>query len=213
MNFLQIIGKMFGNKYEKDVKNIMPIVDKINTIFAEFQTITNDQLRKNTQDLKNQISNYTDEDREEIEKLKVLAEKDISPNEKEELYDQIDKKQEEIIKKTEDVLNDVLPTAFAIVKETARRFTVNNNLRVTANEFDRELSLKKDFISLDGDDDVYINKWKAAGTYMQWAMIHYDVQLIGGIVMHQGKIAEMQTGEGKTLSATLPVFLNALTWM
>ena len=213
MNFLQIIGKMFGNKYEKDVKNIMPIVDKINTIFAEFQTITNDQLRKNTQDLKNQISNHTLEDREEIEKLKVLAEKDISPNAKEELYDQIDKKQEEIIKKTEDVLNDVLPTAFAIVKETARRFTVNNNLRVTANEFDRELSLKKDFISLDGDDAVYINKWKAAGTDMQWAMIHYDVQLIGGIVMHQGKIAEMQTGEGKTLSATLPVFLNALTGM
>ena len=167
MNFLQIIGKMFGNKYEKDVKNIMPIVDKINTIFVEFQTITNDQLRKNTQDLKNQISNYTNEDREEIEKLKVLAEKDISPNEKEELYDQIDKKQEEIIKKTEDVLNDVLPTAFAIVKETARRFTVNNNLRVTANEFDRELSLKKDFINLDGDDAVYINKWKAAGTDMQ----------------------------------------------
>ena len=161
MNFLQIIGKMFGNKYEKDVKDIMPIVDKINTIFAEFQTITNDQLRKNTQDLKNQISNYTNEDREEIEKLKVLAEKDISPNEKEELYDQIDKKQEEIIKKTEDVLNDVLPTAFAIVKETARRFTVNNNLRVTANEFDRELSLKKDFISIDGDEAVYINKWKS----------------------------------------------------
>ena len=158
---MQIIGKMFGNKYEKDVKNIILIVDKINTIFAEFQTITNDQLRKNTQDLKNQISNYTNEDREEIEKLKVLAEKDISPNEKEELYDQIDKKQEEIIKKTEDVLNDVLPMFLTIVKETARRFTVNNNLRVTANEFDRELSLKKDFINLDGDDAVYINKWKA----------------------------------------------------
>ena len=166
MNFLQIIGKMFGNKYEKDVKDIMPIVDKINTIFAEFQTITNDQLRKNTQDLKNQISNYTNEDREEIEKLKVLAEKDISPNEKEELYDQIDKKQEEIIKKTEDVLNDKNYQQ-AIVKETARRFTVNNNLRVTANEFDRELSLKKDFISIDGDEAVYINKWKAAGTDMQ----------------------------------------------
>jgi len=213
MNFLQIIGKMFGNKYEKDVKNIMPIVDKINIIYTELQTINNDQLRKNTQDLKNQISNHTIEEREELDKLKTQAEKDISPNEKEELYDQIDKKQEEIISKTEDVLTDILPTAFAIVKETARRFTENNNLRVTANEFDKNLSLKKDFVSINGDEAVYINKWKAAGNDTQWAMIHYDVQLIGGIVMHQGKIAEMQTGEGKTLSATLPVFLNALTGM
>ena len=123
MALLDLIGKIFGNKYDKDVKNIMPIVEQINTIFKELQSLTNDQLRQQTLDLKDQISNYTSEEREEISKLKIQSEKDISPTEKEELYEQIDKKDEEIINKTEDVLNDLLPKAFAIVKETARRFT------------------------------------------------------------------------------------------
>ncbi len=211
MALLDIIGKIFGNKYDKDVKNIMPIVEQINTIFSELQSLTNDHLRQKTQDLKDQISNFTSEEREEISKLKIEAEKDISPLKKEELYEQIDKKEEEVIQKVEDVLNDVLPTAFAIVKETARRFTESENISVTANEFDKDLSVKTDFVNIKGDQAVYINNWKAAGNNMKWEMVHYDVQLIGGIVMHQGKIAEMQTGEGKTLSATLPVFLNALT--
>ncbi len=134
----------------------------------------------------------------------------LFPEKKESLYEKIDKAEEEIIKKTEEVLSDILPTAFAVVKETARRFTENETITVSATEFDKDLSAAKDFVSIKGNNAIYKNSWKAAGNETKWEMIHYDVQLIGGIVMHQGKIAEMQTGEGKTLSATLPVFLNAL---
>ena len=161
MALLDIIGKIFGNKYDKDVKNIMPIVEQINTIFSELQSLTNDHLRQKTQDLKDQISNFTSEEREEISKLKIQSEKDISTLEKEELYEQIDKKEEEVIQKVEDVLNDVLPTAFAIVKETARRFTESDNISVTANEFDKDLSVKTDFVNIKGDQAVYINNWKS----------------------------------------------------
>tara|TARA_B100001540_G_scaffold311380_1_gene330736 strand:- start:2633 stop:5959 length:3327 start_codon:yes stop_codon:yes gene_type:complete len=211
MALLDIIGKIFGNKYDKDVKNIMPIVDQINSKFYELENISNDQLREKTIVLKNQIAEHTSSEREEIKSLKEKAESDISPAEKEDLYEQIDTAEEKIIEKIEEILNEILPTAFAIVKETARRFTLNKTLSVTATEFDKNLSAKKDFVSIEGNHAIYRNNWKAAGNDMEWAMIHYDVQLIGGIVMHQGKIAEMQTGEGKTLSATLPVFLNALT--
>ena len=211
MALLDIIGKIFGNKYDKDVKNIMPIVEQINSKFSELENISNDQLREKTIVLKKQISEYTSSERENIKSLKEKAESDISPSEKEDLYEQIDKSEEKIIEKTEDILNEVLPIAFAIVKETARRFTLIKNLSVTATKFDKDLAAEKDFVSIDGNQAIYRNNWKAAGNDMEWAMIHYDVQLIGGIVMHQGKIAEMQTGEGKTLSATLPVFLNALT--
>ena len=211
MALLDIIGKIFGNKYDKDVKNIMPIVEQINSKFSELENISNDQLREKTIVLKKQISEYTSSERENIKSLKEKAESDIFPSEKEDLYEQIDKSEEKIIEKTEDILNEVLPIAFAIVKETARRFTLIKNLSVTATKFDKDLAAEKDFVSIDGNQAIYRNNWKAAGNDMEWAMIHYDVQLIGGIVMHQGKIAEMQTGEGKTLSATLPVFLNALT--
>ncbi|MBT6808033.1 MAG: preprotein translocase subunit SecA, partial [Flavobacteriales bacterium] len=211
MALLNILGKLFGNKYDKDVKNIMPIVKQINEEYSGLSPLNNDQLRSKTQELKNKISEHIKTDREEISNLKEKAESDISAEEKEILYDQIDKKEVVVIEKLEEVLSEILPTAFAVVKETARRFTENEKIEVTATEFDKDLSAEKDFISIEGTKAIYSNHWKAAGNDTLWEMVHYDVQLIGGIVMHQGKIAEMQTGEGKTLSATLPVFLNALT--
>ena len=211
MALLNILGKLFGNKYEKDVKNIMPIVKQINDKYSSFSSLNNDQLRSKTQELKNKISEHIKTDKEEISSLKEKAESDISAEEKEILYDQIDKKEVVVIEKLEEVLSEILPTAFAVVKETARRFTENEKIEVTATKFDKDLSAEKDFISIEGTKAIYSNHWKAAGNDTLWEMVHYDVQLIGGIVMHQGKIAEMQTGEGKTLSATLPVFLNALT--
>ena len=211
MALLDIIGKFFGNKYEKDVKNIMPLVKQINTEFSELEEISNDKLREKTNELRNKITDYISEDKEIVKKLKEKAESDISPSEKEDLYEQIDRSEEKIIEKIEEILNEILPTAFAIVKETARRFTENKTINVSATDFDKDLAAERDFVSIEGNQAIYKNNWKAAGNDMEWAMIHYDVQLIGGIVMHQGKIAEMQTGEGKTLSATLPVFLNALT--
>jgi len=210
MALLDIIGKIFGNKYEKDVKNIMPIVVQINSEFSKLEGISNDQLREKTRELKKQISDFTSTEKENVKQLKEKAESDISPEEKENLYDQIDKEEEIIISKTEEILNSILPIAFAIVKETARRFTENKSIIVSATDFDKDLSATRDFVSIEGSQAVYKNNWKVAGNALEWAMVHYDVQLIGGIVMHQGKIAEMQTGEGKTLSATLPVFLNAL---
>ena len=210
MALLNILGKLFGNKYDKDVKSIMPIVDQINKEFYELKDISNDDLRDKTISLKNQVSEFTSSEKEEVENLKKEAESDISPEEKENLYKKIDKNEEEIIKQTEKILFEILPTAFAIVKETARRFTENETITVSATEFDKDLSATKDFVSINGNNAIYKNSWKAAGNEAKWEMVHYDVQLIGGIVMHQGKIAEMQTGEGKTLSATLPVFLNAL---
>ena len=210
MALLNILGKLFGNKYDKDVKGVMPIVDQINKEFSELKDISNNDLRDKTLFLKKQISEYTSSKKEKIENLKKEAESDISPAEKENLYEEIDKNEEEIIKLTEEILWKILPTSFAIVKETARRFTENESITVTSTEFDKDLAATKDFVSIEGDNAIYKNSWKAAGNDTKWEMIHYDVQLIGGIVMHQGKIAEMQTGEGKTLAATLPVFLNAL---
>ena len=210
MALLNILGKLFGNKYDKDVKAVMPIVYQINKEFSELKELSNDDLRNKTLSLKKQVSEFTSSEKEEVENLKKEAESDISPEEKESLYEKIDKAEEEIIKKTEEVLSDILPTAFAVVKETARRFTENEAITVTSTEFDKDLAATKDFVSIEGDNAIYKNSWKAAGNDTKWEMIHYDVQLIGGIVMHQGKIAEMQTGEGKTLAATLPVFLNAL---
>ncbi|MBT6014100.1 MAG: preprotein translocase subunit SecA [Flavobacteriales bacterium] len=208
--FLNIIGKLFGSKYDKDVKEIMPIVQQINEEFEKLNSHSNNQLREKTKELKSEIQEFTKIESEKIKSLKIESEKEISDEEKENLYDEIDKLEQDIVDKTEDILNQILPSAFAIVKETARRLTENETIIVKANDFDRDLSATKDFVSIDGENAIYKNEWTAAGTTIQWNMIHYDVQLIGGIVMHQGKIAEMQTGEGKTLSATLPIFLNAL---
>ena len=204
--------KFFGTKYDKDLKLITPIVKKIKLEEEKISLLSNDDLRKKTILLKDQIHSHINSEREEIEGLKIKAEDtETSFQQKENYYSEIDNLEKEIIDKIEEVLKQILPQAFAVMKETAKRFTDNSTIEVTANDFDRDLAASKDFISINGEKATYKNKWQAAGNEMQWNMVHYDVQLIGGIVLHEGKIAEMQTGEGKTLVATLPVFLNALT--
>ena len=209
---LNIISKLFGNKYDKDVKEITPIIEKINFEFSKLSTLTNDDLREKTSDFKNQITDFTSNEKQEIEELKKEANLATTPtDEKEGLYKKIDSLEELIITKTEEVLNLILPQAFAVVKETAKRFAENDEVIVTATQNDKELAATKDFVSITVENASYKTSWDAAGTEIVWDMIHYDVQLIGGVVLHEGKIAEMQTGEGKTLSATLPIYLNALT--
>ena len=209
---LNIISKLFGNKYDKDVKEITPIIEKINFEFSKLSALTNDDLREKTSDFKNQITDFTSNEKQEIEELKKEANLATTPtDEKEGLYKKIDSLEELIITKTEEVLNLILPQAFAVVKETAKRFAENDEVIVTATQNDKELAATKDFVSIAAENASYKTSWDAAGTEIFWDMIHYDVQLIGGVVLHEGKIAEMQTGEGKTLSATLPIYLNALT--
>ena len=209
---LGILGKLFGNKYDKDVKEITPLVDKINEEFSKLSSLSNNELREKTTDFKKQTSDFISEEKSKIETLKEKSNlTETKTEEKEELYKEIDALEKTVIDKIEKILNTVLPQAFAVVKETAKRFTENESIDVTANKNDTELAATKDFVSINGDTATYQTTWDAAGTEIKWEMIHYDVQLIGGIVLHQGKIAEMQTGEGKTLSATLPIYLNALT--
>ena len=209
-SFLNIIGKLFGNKYDKDIKEITPIVEEINKHFDSLSGLSNDQLRGKTKELKKQIQDYVAIERKQIKDLKEKSQK-TTAQEKEDLYKEIDGLEKVVLEKIEVILNNILPEAFAVVKETARRFSINESLEVLATENDKELATFKDFISIDGEKAIYQTSWDAAGTSIKWDMIHYDVQLIGGIVLHQGKIAEMQTGEGKTLSATLPIYLNSLT--
>ena len=210
--FLNILGKLFGNKYDKDVKEITPVVEEINKQCEHLTSLTNDELRNKTLDLKKQINDFVAGERKAIEGLKEKANsKDIPAEQKEALYKEIDGLEKTILEKIEEILNTILPTAFAVVKETSRRFAKNESIEVTASDNDKELATKKDFVSVTGEKAIYQTTWDAAGTKIKWDMVHYDVQLIGGIVLHQGKIAEMQTGEGKTLSATLPIYLNALT--
>jgi preprotein translocase subunit SecA len=209
---LGILGKLFGNKYDKDVKEITPLVDKINEEFSKLSSLSNNELREKTTEFKKQISDFISEEKSKIETLKEKSNlTETKTEEKEELYKEIDVLEQTVIDKIEKILNTVLPQAFAVVKETAKRFAENKSIDVTANKNDTELAATKDFVSINGDIATYQTTWDAAGTEIKWDMIHYDVQLIGGIVLHQGKIAEMQTGEGKTLSATLPIYLNALT--
>ena len=211
-SFLNILGKLFGNKYEKDVREIKPVVEQINSEFEKLKNLDNNELRNKTVDLKKQIQEFIAFDKEEIQRLKQKSFlKSTSTQEKEDIYKKIDALQKTVLEKTEEILNKILPIAFAVIKETSRRFTINETIEVLASENDRKLAESKDFISIKNTQAIYQTKWKAAGTNIKWDMVHYDVQLIGGIVLHQGKIAEMQTGEGKTLSATLPIYLNALT--
>ena len=209
---LSILGKLFGNKFDKDVKEITPLVVKINEEFSKLSSLSNNELREKTTEFKNQIYDFISEEKSKIETLKVKSNHTkTKTEEKEELYKEIDSLEKTVIDKIETILNTILPQAFAVVKETAKRFTENESIDVTASKNDTELAATKDFVSINGDTATYQTTWDAAGTEIKWDMIHYDVQLIGGIVLHQGKIAEMQTGEGKTLSATLPIYLNALT--
>ena len=209
---INFFSKLFGNKYDKDIKQISPIVSEINILFSELKNISNDELREKTLHFKEQIKTIIKEDLDQIEHLKKEAENKNTLNQKkQENYKKIDELEKLIKTKIEDCLNKILPHAFAVMKETARRFSENKKIEVKANEHDILLSNVKDFVSIKEGKAIYKNNWQAAGIDITWDMVHYDVQLIGGIVLHQGKIAEMQTGEGKTLSATLPIYLNALT--
>ena len=209
----KLLAKLFGgSKYEKDMKEIAPIIEKIKEIYPSISQLSNDELRARVDMLKKQIRDAIAEETEKIASLKSEAEELECPIEKKDKnYQEIDKLEKAIDDKVEVELNKILPEAFAIMKDTARRFTENDTIEVMATDFDRELATSKDFVSIEGDKAIYQTKWIAGGSEVSWEMIHYDVQLIGGVVLHQGKIAEMATGEGKTLVATLPVFLNALS--
>ena len=212
MNFNQILRSLFGDKASRDNKLIRPFVEKVKAIYPSMQQLSNDELRQRTKDIQQQVQSSANEQKAEIERLKATIE-ETPIDERADIFAQIDKLEKEVLDIYEDALNEVMPEVFAIVKETARRFAENEETIVTATDFDRELAAdpKKDFITIDGDKAVYHNHWTAGGNDLKWEMVHYDVQLFGGVVLHQGKIAEMATGEGKTLVATLPVFLNALT--
>ena len=213
MSFINnVLTKFFGNKSERDLKEVTPTLEKIKEEYENIVPLSNDDLRLKTKEVKREIENYIKEETDKIKTLKDKAESDdVDIFEKENIYDEIDKIEKIVDDKLEAKLNDVLPTVFSIVKETARRFKENEIVEVAANDFDRNLAAVYENIEISGSIAKYHNSWLAGGTETKWEMVHYDVQLIGGIVLHQGRIAEMATGEGKTLAATLPVFLNALT--
>ncbi len=212
MNLTKILTSLFGNKSSRDMKLIQPLVEKVKAVYPEIQQLDNDQLRQRTKDIQQKVQDSAKTQKEEINRLKATIE-DTPIDERAEIFAKIDKLEKEALDIYEVALNEVMPEVFSIVKETARRFAENEETVVTATDFDRELAAdpKKDFITIDGDKAIYHNHWTAGGNDLKWEMVHYDVQLFGGVVLHQGKIAEMATGEGKTLVATLPVFLNALT--
>ena len=212
MNFNQILKSLFGDKSSRDMKLIKPLVEKVKAAYPEIQKLTNDELRAKTKEIQAYIQNSAKEQKAQIDELKAKIE-DTPIDEREEIFAKIDKLDKEVLDIYEKALDEVMPVAFSIVKDTARRFAENEETVVTATDFDRELAAnpKNDFITIDGDKAIYHNHWTAGGNDLKWEMVHYDVQIFGGTVLHQGKIAEMATGEGKTLVATLPVFLNALT--
>lgn len=212
MNFNKILKALFGDKSSRDLKLIQPFVDKVKAAYPEIQALSNDELRAKTKEIQQYVQNAGKEQREKITELRATIE-ETPLEERETIFAQIDKIEKEALDNYETALNEVMPVAFSIVKDTARRFAENEETVVTATDFDRDLAADptKDFVSIEGDKAYYHNHWTAGGNDLKWEMIHYDVQLFGGTVLHQGKIAEMATGEGKTLVSTLPVFLNALT--
>ena len=210
MDVNKLLGKIFGNKYDRDKKAILPLVKKVKDIFPEIDALSNDDLRALTQKLRDNLQESVKDERAKIDELKAKIE-DTPLEEREDIFNEIDKIEKDVLEIFEKELDKIMPQVFSIVKSTARRFTENEDIEVTATDFDRELATKHDFVDIDGDKAIYHNHWVAGGNETIWDMIHYDVQLFGGIVLHSGKIAEMATGEGKTLVATLPVFLNALT--
>ena len=210
MNFNKILQALFGNKSSRDMKLIQPLVEKVKATYDELKALSNDQLRAKTKEIQAQVQNSAKEQKEKIAELKAQIE-ETPIDERESLFNQIDKLEKEALEVYEVALNEVMPVAFGIMHDTARRFTENEEIVVTATDFDRDLAATKDFVRIEGDNAIYSNHWIAGGNDTKWEMIHYDVQIFGGIALHQGKIAEMATGEGKTLVATLPVFLNALT--
>jgi preprotein translocase subunit SecA len=210
---LGYLSKLFGgSKSEKDVRKIEPLVGQINQFFTSYQQLSNDELRGKTGEFRERIKAHLQAIDQEIADKNQAAEQlsfeDLTG--KDAIYQEVDQLRKERNQQIEQVLNELLPEAFAVVKEAARRFKENSTLTSTATALDRDLSVKRNYITIEGDQAIYQNSWTAAGASITWNMVHYDVQLIGGIVLHQGKIAEMATGEGKTLVSTLPAYLNAL---
>ena len=210
MGFNDFLGKLLGNKAQRDLKEITPFVDKIKAVYEEIKALSNDELRDRTEKLKVRVQDYVSAEVNRVAELKASIE-DTEIDQREKIYLEIDKLEKEITDKYEVVLDEVLPEAFSIIKDTARRLTENPEIVVTATQIDRDLATTHDFVTINGDKAIYKNEWTAGGNLIKWEMVHYDVQLFGGVVLHKGKISEMGTGEGKTLVATLPVFLNALT--
>jgi preprotein translocase subunit SecA len=198
MGLNDFLSAIFGNKSARDMKEIQPWVEKIKTIYPEIAGLDNDALRARTIEIKEYIRNSAAEESAKVEELKASVE-NIELEKREDVFAQIDKLEKDILEMYEKALDEVLPAAFSIVKETAKRFTENEEIVVTATEFDRHLAATKDFVRIDGEKAIYKNHWIAGGSEITWNMIHYDVQLFGGVVLHKGKIAEMATGEGKTL--------------
>lgn len=212
MNFNKFLKSLFGDKSSRDMRLIQPLVETVKKAYPDIQKLSNDELRAKTKEIQKYVQDAAKEQKDQIAELKAKIE-ETAIDEREPIFEEIDKLEKEALEIYEKALNEVMPTAFSIVKDTARRFAENEEVVVTANDFDRELAAdpSKDFVTIDGDKAIYHNHWTAGGNDLKWEMVHYDVQLFGGIALHQGKIAEMATGEGKTLVATLPVFLNALT--
>lgn len=210
MGWNDFISKIIGNKAQRDLNEINPVVKKVQAAYGEIEELSNDELRARTKELEKRIQEYVSDEKAQIEELKAGIEA-IDLDKRETVWNQVDKLEKEVTEKYEKVLDEVLPEAFSIMKDTARRFTQDQEIVVTATDFDRDLAATHDFVRIEGDKAIYQNHWIAGGNEIIWDMIHYDVQLFGGVVLHRGKIAEMATGEGKTLVATLPVFLNALT--
>ena len=212
MNFNKFLKSLFGDKSSRDMRLIQPLVETVKKAYPDIQKLSNDELRAKTKEIQKYVQDSAKEQKDKIAKLKAKIE-ETAIDEREPIFEEIDKLEKEALEIYEKALNEVMPTAFCIVKDTARRFAENEETIVTATDFDRELAAdpSKDFVTIDGDKANYHKHWTAGGNDLKWEMVHYDVQLFGGIALHQGKIAEMATGEGKTLVATLPVFLNALT--
>ncbi|MBR6212039.1 MAG: preprotein translocase subunit SecA, partial [Bacteroidales bacterium] len=210
MGLANIIGKLFGTKADRDMKQVKPILDRILAEYDSIDKLSNDELRAHSAALKARLREVEAPFEARIEEIRQALEGDLPVAEKEKLATESDKLVKDEDEAIEKCLDEILPEAFAIIKSTARRFAQNEFIEVTATQFDRDLSIKHDFVHIEGDTAIYQNHWVAGGNEITWDMVHYDVQLIGGTILHQGKIAEMATGEGKTLVATLPVFLNAL---
>ncbi len=207
----KILEVFFGNKYEKDIKELQPTVEKIKEVYENLSSLSHNELRERSAAIKQKLNDHVNPEREKIARLKEDADNEENIDKKEDIYNQIDKIEDSIDEKFEEIMDELLPEAFAIMKDTARRFVENETLEVTANDFDRDQAAEKDNVEIKGDKAIYHKHWIAGGNEITWDMVHYDVQLLGGVVLHKGKIAEMATGEGKTVVATLPVFLNALT--
>ena len=212
MNFNKFLKSIFGDKSSRDMKLIQPLVEKVKEVYPEIKKLSNDELRAKTKEIQKYVQDAAVPYQEKIKELKDKIE-ETPIDEREPIFDEIDKLDKEMLEALENALNEIMPTAYSIVKDTARRFAENEETIVTATDFDKQLASdpKNDFITIDNDKAIYHNSWTAGGNLIKWDMVHYDVQIFGGIALHQGKIAEMATGEGKTLVATLPVFLNALT--